>query len=178
MSERIKEILRRVAEEVMEKLAFLLSFSEEDEEQLPDAEDLTLVSISFSGFMQGVLVMAVSNGMLPKLAGNMLGLDEDEEETTAEQQHDALKELVNVICGNLLPAIGEKQHVCHIDTPMIVARDTQACLEELSRENNDASPISAKFFLEEGICELFLVIGNQVNTICHPVGSSEQTEQQ
>ena len=151
MSEQIKQSLSRIAEEVMEKLAFMMSFPEAEEAADSD-EPLAAASISFSGAFRGILIVAVSARMLPRLTGNMLGLD-DEEETTEEQQQDALKELINVICGNFLPAIG-KQDAFHIEPPRIIAGDLQDCLKTLSPH----TPISATVSTEEGTCHLFLTM--------------------
>ncbi len=153
MSEQIKETLCRVAEDVLEKLAFMMSFPEAEE--LSDSDEpLAAASISFSGALKGILIVAVSAQMLPKLTGNMLGLDDDEG-TTPEQQQDALKELINVICGNFLPDIG-KQHAFRIEPPQIVAGDPQTYLKTVPPN----IPISASLIMEEGTCYLFLAMEN------------------
>lgn len=153
MSEQIKEILRRVAEDVMEKLAFLLSFGSEESSQ---SDTFAAASISFSGSVRGTLIMTISDQVLPQLAGNMLGLDDDEE-TTNEQQQDAVKELINVICGNLLPAISGKQHIFHIEPPRLVSEEIQSYIDALLLKNSTASLISVNLPLEDGECDLFLV---------------------
>lgn len=152
MSLTIKDALYRVAEEVMEKLAFMMSF--------PETEELTdknfsqvAAGISFSGVFTGVLVVAVSEQMLPQLTGNMLGLDDDEE-STPEQQHDALKELINVICGNLMPAISGKQDVFQIEPPQIILGN----IDEYLKTASPNIPISVTLTMEEGTCHLFLAI--------------------
>jgi CheY-specific phosphatase CheX len=153
MSEQLKEILRRVAEDVMEKLAFLLSFGSDESAQ---GDMFSAASISFSGSVKGTLIMAISDQILPQLAGNMLGLDDDEESTN-EQQQDAVKELINVICGNLLPAISGKQHIFHIEPPHLLSEDIQAYIDALLLKDSNASLISVKLPLEDGECDLFLV---------------------
>ena len=52
--------------------------------------------------------------MLPGLAANMLGVDEA---PGSAEQADALGELANVLCGNLLPAIAGEQHVFILEAP-------------------------------------------------------------
>ncbi len=154
MSEQIKQSLSRVAEEVMEKLAFMMSFPEAEEAAGSD-EPLAAASISFSGAFKGILIVAVSAQMLPRLTGNMLGLDDDEK-TTEEQQQDALKELINVICGNFLPDIG-KQDAFHIEPPRVITGDFQTYLKTVSSD----TPISATVSMEEGTCHLFLTMEKQ-----------------
>jgi chemotaxis protein CheY-P-specific phosphatase CheC len=154
MSEQIKETLCRVAEGVMEKLAFMMSFPETEEISDSD-EHLSAAGISFSGVLKGTLIVAVSAQMLPKLTGNMLGLDDDED-TTPEQEQDALKELINVICGNFLPDIG-KQYAFHIEPPQIIIGDPQTYLKTVSP---NSIPISVTLTMEEGRCYLFLAMEN------------------
>lgn len=153
MSEQLKDTLRQVAEDVMEKLAFLLSFGSEESSQ---SNTFAAASISFSGSVTGTLIMAISDHILPQLAGNMLGLD-DGEESTNEQQQDAVKELINVICGNLLPAISGKQHIFHIEPPRLVSEEIQTYIDALLLKDSNASLISVNLPLEDGECDLFFV---------------------
>lgn len=149
MKEPIKETLYRVAIEVLEKIAFVFSSREDERENLGPDSAVT-VKVDFSGLFNGVVVMALSKGILPEITGNMLGID-DSEETSVEQQHDAIKELINVICGNLLPAVAGKNMVFNVDTPEIVAGGQAA---------EDGEPIAAARLAleEEGRCDLFLHI--------------------
>jgi len=99
-----------VAEEVLESLAFVLPAFEEEQSPAPEAADTTSASISFAGPFEGTLALSASCELLPAIAANMLGLDFGEV-PSRETQQDAFKELVNVICGNLLPAIAGRQAV-------------------------------------------------------------------
>jgi len=115
MNKKLDETLGRVAEEVFESLAFVLpAFEEEgdpaerygggysEESAPPEAADRTAASISFAGPFEGTLALSASNELLPAIAANMLGLDFGQV-PSQEIQRDALKELLNVTCGNLLP---------------------------------------------------------------------------
>jgi CheY-specific phosphatase CheX len=66
-----------------------------------DARPEAAMSVRFEGPMSGRLVVRLCGGMLGRLAGNMLG-DADGSPT---MQRDALGEVANVVCGNLLPLI-------------------------------------------------------------------------
>jgi hypothetical protein len=81
-----------------------------DEGSLPTAA----AQVTFAGPFTGKVVLAVEEAMLPGLAANMLGVDEA---PTAAEQSDALGELTNVLCGNLLPMIAGSQHVFLLDAP-------------------------------------------------------------
>lgn len=80
-------------------------------------------SVTFKGPMCGTLWLAVDAAMLTPLAANLLGLDDDQFPST-QQQQDSLKELLNVICGNLLPIIDTPQAVYDVGSPRILAVDT------------------------------------------------------
>jgi len=128
MRERINHILSRVTEEIFEKLAFMFSFPEEGFEaeiESSAAGPPVVTEVFFKGPFSGRLVMSLSPRLLPELAGNMLGAD-DNETTTPDQRYDALKELINVICGNLLPEIAGKQAIFNVDTPKIIDPDGTA----------------------------------------------------
>ncbi len=85
-------------------------------------------SVSFAGPFSGNLIMVVSGQILPELTGNMLGVD-DNAETTLEQRHDALKELINVICGNLLPTIAGKHSIFNVNAPVILPGERNLILK-------------------------------------------------
>ncbi|MDM8522779.1 chemotaxis protein CheX [Desulfococcaceae bacterium HSG8] len=161
MKEQIKDTLYSVAEEVLEKLAFIFSFPEDERDQI-DFDSAVAARVSFIGPFKGTLVMIVSTQALPELTGNMLGL-ENNEETTTEQQYDAVKELINVICGNLLPSIAGKETVFNVDPPEIV-KYTDDVLKPFSAENGKpAEPASvARLDLDEGECDLFLFVDGQL----------------
>lgn len=145
------EILSREAADTMEKLAFVFAFAGDDRTGFDDGSAVA-VRVSFTGPFCGVLLMLVSSGILQELAANMLGIDEDE---TIEdsQRHDALKETLNVICGNLLPAIAGRQAVFNIDPPELVFPAVEP------DENHWGTPVAvARLGLDQGCCDLFLYV--------------------
>ncbi|MGV3709532.1 MAG: chemotaxis protein CheX [Gemmatimonas sp.] len=72
------------------------------------------VSVSFNGPLSGRLVVRASSEILPGIAENMLGADGD---YPFAVQRDALGEIANVICGNLLPRIGGAEAVFVLSAP-------------------------------------------------------------
>jgi len=117
MTTAIDEILARETADTLEKLAFLFAFPGQDAP--PDPEAVTAI-VAFKGPFNGHLTVCIAAAALPELTANMLGLDEGEPIAPA-QQHDALKETLNIICGNILPAIAGKAAVFDLDPPRIVA---------------------------------------------------------
>jgi len=152
MNEQVKEILSRVAVETLEQLAYIFSFPEDGPGET-DYDSAMAASVSFAGPFAGGLVMAVSPQVVFELAANMLGVDY--EETTLDQQYDALKESMNVICGNLLPAIAGKQAVFDIGSPEIITGGE--AIKEATEKYNGRSPTSmVRLDIDGEQCALFL----------------------
>ena len=160
MTESIESILYGVAEDVLEKLAFIFSFPEEERANM-DYAAAVAASVSFSGPFEGTILMVISDETLPELAGNMLGIDED---TAPEQQHDALKELINVVCGNLLPLISGKKSVFNVNAPEIVTDDLKAFCENLATKYGKtlSSAAGAKLALDDGQCDILLFMEGEL----------------
>jgi chemotaxis protein CheX len=128
MNSELEKILREVAEDMFASLAYLMPASEAAH-VAADSGPRARVRVAFSGPFMGCLVLCVDLWMLPILAANMLGLM-DADSTSREQQQDALKELLNVICGNLLPRIASPQEVFHVHAPFILPDGNTAEIPE------------------------------------------------
>ena len=113
------DLLTRVAQETFETLAFMYSVHEQDS---PTGPPVT-AEVWFRGPVHGRLVLTVSDTMLPALGTNMLGCD-DTQAASDEQQRDALKEVLNVICGNLLPILYNQYDVFDVQAPVLPATPT------------------------------------------------------
>src|SRR5256885_12141673 len=100
MNQNLAHTLLQAAVLTFEDLGFMLPTPELDDQQKRAPLDTT-VSVAFQGPYNGRLVILTCRQMLPTLAANMLG----EDEATEQQQRDALGEVANVICGNMLPGI-------------------------------------------------------------------------
>ena len=123
MSSSLESSLYRVASSTFEELGFMLPDREPSERQLEAALDGE-VSVSFQGPFDGCVRLRVFGGVLPTLAMNMLG----ESELPAEAlQRDALGEVANVICGNVLPAIAGSTEVFRLDAPRSGLPACRAC---------------------------------------------------
>jgi len=148
MDQQIRNIMAVVANETLEKLAFIFAFS--DDERVNDGPAPAVTGrVDFNGHFSGALMMRISQGAVTELAANMLGLDDDSEISGGEQQ-DAFKEMLNVICGNLLPAIAGDQMEFSIGSPAILSEDEARV--ELDRKD----PLSvARLMLEDGFCDLY-----------------------
>ena len=160
MRAKLEEAMSRVTIDTLEKLAFIFAFRDEGEEGQP-GDAMVGGSVSFTGPFSGTLVLTMSIEVLQELAGNMLGLDDDEE-TTQDNQSDALKETMNVICGNLLPAIAGNEVIFDIGVPGVLPAG-----QEIKKGAGipDGLELSAKvnLDLDEGQCGLFLFLDGEIS---------------
>jgi CheY-specific phosphatase CheX len=103
MSESLETVLILATQSALETTAFLFA-----EPWAPPASDAIAVptpfvaTVEFSGSHHGAISIEFPARLLPVLATNVLG---DEETPGEEMQRDALGELANIICGNVLPAL-------------------------------------------------------------------------
>ncbi|MBN2106483.1 MAG: hypothetical protein JW832_03595 [Deltaproteobacteria bacterium] len=105
----------------------------------PD-EDFLKATMVFSGHHGGALDIIVPRQLTPALVYNILGMDEDDiiESDIAE---DALKELLNTLCGRMLPALFTDVETFDLHPPEISSFTKQQWLEMLHRENTIAFAI-------------------------------------
>ena len=115
MSKKLEMGLYKAATLTFEDLGFLLPTQEIDEQQL-NAQVEAVVSVDFEGPFSGKLLLRVCGGLLPIIATNMLG---EADVPSKNLQYDALGEIANVICGNMLPEIAGSDHIFHVSAPKI-----------------------------------------------------------
>lgn len=123
MNKSAEKILYRKAVLIFEELGFLMPNSDGGESRLDDCSTAT---VSFNGPFSGCLLVSVSQGILPVLASNMLG---EQGAKVQSLQQDALCEIGNIICGNVLPAIYGFKPVFHLDAPEVTDASVVARLE-------------------------------------------------
>ena len=149
MDSRFDTALTRVAEDTFASMAFVLPLDEHEAAAVSRPARVG-ARVEFTGPLDGTLALWVARDMLPTLAANMLGVC-DARAVSFEQQEDALKELLNVICGNLLPQIAGTRDVFHVRAPSIVPEGSP----ETALCRPDAR---AELWLECGRADLALVV--------------------
>lgn len=117
MNKTIDNALQQVVETTFESMAFMFPMEEQD--AMPALDAPAIAAVTFTGPFAGRVTLEVSSEMLPELARNMLGLD-DEIEPSLDQQHDALKEILNVICGNVLPELAGRKAEFAVNAPTVL----------------------------------------------------------
>ncbi|HNT33855.1 MAG TPA: chemotaxis protein CheX [bacterium] len=119
MNEEMTETLNRIVCDVFERMAFM--FGEIVEKaSLPSLQRTGyLAKMGFEGPICGSVSMAVAQSMCPVIAANVLGMDEDDEFVT-EKSLDALKEMLNVICGQIVTSLAGDEPVFDLSVPQVV----------------------------------------------------------
>lgn len=150
MSIPVETALFQTAVRTFEDLAFM--FPEPEADGCMESKANAGVSVAFRGPISGRLELRVSQSVLPALAANMLG---DDEISSSSQQLDALGEIANVVCGNVLPAITNATEIFHLDSPRAIA-----AAELTDGEAGTAASVLLR--LDDGWAALQLVL-NQVS---------------
>ena len=111
-----RPMLSDVLCDVLEKMAFMFG-DEANAEVLPEPEEgYVQAHMTFTGPMAGSITMAVAGEMCPELAANILGAEADDDRAL-EKSRDALKELLNITCGQILTAIAGDEPVFDLSVP-------------------------------------------------------------
>lgn len=75
--------------------------------------------IRFTGSFSGALVAKTSEKLAGILATDMVGLEEEYSESV--DRNDAMKEILNIICGELLPGLFDNEDDYSVGPPMHIA---------------------------------------------------------
>ncbi len=143
MNPMLNHKLVEVTADTLEKLAFIFTFPAE-EAPVIDEQSQEIVRVDFSGPFGGGMELSLPSSALGELAVNMLGAEEGED-LSPEQQRDALKELINVVCGNLLPILAGHAEEFNLRPPYLACSGSQAW--------NDPAAVGY-LILENGVCRV------------------------
>ncbi len=123
MQPELTSELQKVATSTFEELGFLLPEFEVSEDQA-EAPVTASSRVRFRGPASGALEIEVAGGFLLELAGNMLGV---ENPSPGEVELDALGEISNVICGNVLPHLSGPNAVYDLSAPEVSGEPLPPC---------------------------------------------------
>lgn len=121
MQADLKSVLGGVLENVLEQYAFMFCEPSEPEHMPEPDGSLLQVTMTFSGASRGALCVAVPQALAAELATNALGIDEEEQPEGAAD--DALRELLNIICGQTLTAVAGEEPVFDLSIPAVAPCD-------------------------------------------------------
>jgi hypothetical protein len=119
MGADLNNVLATVALDVFEQLGFLLA----DPEPMEDEPELVGMRVDFEGPSRGAVVVWGDDVLREALASGMLGTFDVPE---PELLHDALGEVANVICGNVVPQVYDAaaDYRLHAPHPVIDSADS------------------------------------------------------
>ncbi len=144
MNNTLEKELRKAAALTFEDLGFICPTLKLDEQQRTAPLEAA-VCVEFEGPSCGRLELKLYGNLLATVVANMLGEDETQPE---DRQHDALREIANVVCGNLLPAIAGSRAVFDLGTPQL--------LDGAASSSKEESPeAEVRLGLEDGRADLF-----------------------
>lgn len=149
--------LSSTAKKVFEDAAFALIDMPEEIGGTGGAATELYVGMGFEGPFKGRMAMSASEELAPMLAANMLGVDEDDPDAE-EKGADALKEILNMLCGNLLPAVAGTDAEFRMQAPENISRER--FLEFESRPDDPLS-FSENLFVEGYKVRISLVLDSE-----------------
>lgn len=109
--------LTTVVSEVLGDLAFMIA--DDAAEELPAGSIWLEGRVSYRGPERGTLRLWCTREFATRLAANLLGLEPDEGEAQIGAD-DALRELMNVLCGQLVTTWHGTEQVFHLSIPTVV----------------------------------------------------------
>jgi len=131
MLDRTHETLVHVLETVLEQFAFAFCELVSQDELECESEDFVHSALSFSGPCSGELSITMPVKLCAEIAGNVLGMDAEEEDIT-EYAQDSLKELLNVYVGNVLTSLYGEDTLFNFGIPEISRIDSDEWLKKIA----------------------------------------------
>jgi len=108
MKDLTQENITELVSSILETMAFVFV---EPSGQKVDVSELRHSKISYFGAEESAhLFLSASDGFLVELASSMLGAEPDEIDASVEGRQ-ALNELANIVCGEVIHSIGGEERV-------------------------------------------------------------------
>ena len=149
------QTLTNVVSETLEQFAFVFAESELFPADPPAEDTPLLAEIGFkSSRRSGRLILAASQTLCSEVAQNVMGED-GEDEVSDEASRNALQEVVNITCGNLLAQLYGTEEMFELSVPECRDMSAEEWKELAGRENTislnaDEEPLLALLEVEEG----------------------------
>ena len=123
MNQSYSEIITESVVDIFEKAAFLFPIPIEETEEGCSDEDgqMICIGITFNGPSNGEFIISLPKELTKEISANMLGIDEDDPDVE-QKSIDAAKEILNIVCGNILPKIYGEEPIFYLSAPYILER--------------------------------------------------------
>jgi CheY-specific phosphatase CheX len=122
---------------VVEKLTFMFGEQVDVSEVEAGDEVWMQARMEFSGDLPGALSVIVPEALQPEIAANILGLDAEGLDTR-EVLDDALREVLNVVCGHVIMALAGNDANFELDTPCNTELDGEQLAAVLAHQGTTA----------------------------------------
>ena len=147
------EIVKKICFDIFEQLAFMFCDELDKIDVQSSDEDFIKATMAFSGHHRGAIDIIVTRQLTPTLVYNILGLDENDQ-LEGGIAEDALKELLNTLCGRMLPALFTDRAIFDLHPPEVAAVSRKQWQEMLNHLDTIAftiedSPVLINIHFEE-----------------------------
>lgn len=132
--DQTKKALSDAFRNAVEQFAYMFAEPYEIAAPPPSPGPCLMAEMSYVGPISGTLTMVIPESLCPAIAANALGLDPDEDDVTAGA-HDAIKELLNITCGQMLTALAGEEPVFDLTIPIISPFDIFDWEEHCAKPN-------------------------------------------
>lgn len=117
MQDQKTAALATIFSEVLADLAFM--FTDEEPVDPPPGDVWLETTISYSGPVAGTLRLRCTRDFSSQLAANLLGTDLGDPDSE-HSARDAVKEFMNIVCGQFITAVHGTEEVFNLTIPAIV----------------------------------------------------------
>lgn len=118
MKKQIENVLKESTIKTFEDICFIYQVPELKDDQKNLALEAA-AEVKYRGNFTGKLVIETRGGLFSAIAANMLSNDVPD----AQQKKDALGEVANIICGNVVPSLGRSEPEYKIESPRSLNKD-------------------------------------------------------
>ena len=150
MKKQIENVLRESTIKTFEDICFIYQVPELKDDQ----KNLVLeaaAEVKFRGIFKGKLMIETRGGLFSAIASNMLS----NEVPSIQQKKDALGEVANIICGNVVPSLGRSEPEYKIESPISLNTD------DLLKENKQEKPLAeVTLNFNQGRADIKLFVNN------------------
>lgn len=140
MNDAWASALSAAIRDVFETLCFMLPAPRGSLPPEPESLSRVVLAVDFKGAGHGALHLTLPESLVAPVASAMLGEDDPLE---LSEQYDAVCELANIVCGNVLPRVAGERAVFDLASPRVIAT-----MDANLGESFDAT---ARVLLDEGL---------------------------
>jgi CheY-specific phosphatase CheX len=133
-------MLLKVCCDVFEQLAFMFGEIIEKDDVSCDSNSFLRAHMSFKGDRTGTVEIVLPAELAETLAINILGID-DSDNIEPGTSEDAVKELLNTVCGRLLTVLYGEEAVFDLSVPSTSVLDNQQWKSALDSKSYSAIDI-------------------------------------